>query len=304
MRRVLGLIMGAALIGGCAHSQDLAQTDKAARAAHKPISARKIILVGDSTTQVLSGWGGQFCANHLVSSVACINLGRGGRSSFSYRAEGSWQIALNEMQTKNYAKIYVLIQLGHNDMPGKAGRSTDLQTEFPKFMQQYVQDTKKTGAIPILITPLSRRMFKDGILKNDLIPWADAIRKIASQEKIALIDLNQESAKALQEMGALKSLELAQLPPTQDLIDAAIHGTTKDALKTIVATPAPMNCLQAPSTQNCISELPKSNGKPNGKVNLSFDYTHIGENGAKLFSAIVANELAAKVPELSDYIIP
>ena len=175
-------------------AQGLAQIDKEARAAHKPISARKIILVGDSTTQVLSGWGGQFCANHLVSSVACIDLGRGGRSSFSYRAEGSWQIALNEMKTQGYQKTYVLIQLGHNDMPGKAGRSTDLATEFPEFIRQYVIEAKQTGAIPILVTPLTRRMFKDGVLKNDLVPWADAIRKIAAEEKVPLLDLNAASA--------------------------------------------------------------------------------------------------------------
>lgn len=303
MKRVIALSLACSLFASFANAQSLAIIDKEARAAHKPIFARKIILVGDSTTQVLSGWGGQFCANHLVSSVACIDLGRGGRSSFSYRAEGSWQIALNEMKTQGYQKTYVLIQLGHNDMPGKAGRSTDLASEFPEFMRQYVIETKQSGAIPILVTPLTRRMFKDGILKNDLVPWADAIRKIAKEENVALVDLNAVSAQAVQEMGPLKSLDLAQVPPTQDLIDAAKTGTTKDAPKSVAPT-TPMNCIQAPSTQNCISEKPKSSGIPNGKVNLSFDYTHIGENGAKVFSAIVARELAKSVPELSDYLIP
>ena len=303
MKRLIAFSFVFSLFSSFANAQSLAQIDKEARAAHKPISARKIILVGDSTTQVLSGWGGQFCANHLVSSVVCIDLGRGGRSSFSYRAEGSWQIALNEMKTQGYQKTYVLIQLGHNDMPGKAGRSTDLATEFPEFMRQYVIEAKQTGAIPILVTPLTRRMFKDGVLKNDLVPWADAIRKIAAEEKVPLLDLNAASAQAVQEMGAVKSLELAQLPPSQDLIDAAKTGTTKDAPKP-VAPATPMNCIQAPSTQNCISEKPKPSGVPSGKVNYSFDYTHIGENGAKVFSAIVARELAKSVPELSDYLIP
>lgn len=303
MKRVIALSLACSLISSFANAQGLAIIDKEARAAHKPILARKIILVGDSTTQVLSGWGGQFCANHLVSSVACIDLGRGGRSSFSYRAEGSWQIALNEMKAQGYQKTYVLIQLGHNDMPGKAGRSTDLASEFPEFMRQYVIETKQAGAIPILVTPLTRRMFKDGVLKNDLVPWADAIRKIAKDENVALVDLNAASAQAVQEMGAVKSLDLAQLPPTQDLIDAAKTGTTKDAPKPTPPT-APMNCIQAPSTQNCLAEKPKSSGIPSGKVNFSFDYTHIGENGAKVFSTIVARELAKSVPELSDYLIP
>ena len=64
------------------------------RPAATPIRASKIVLVGDSTTAVQGGWGPSFCANHVTSFVACVNLARGGRSSHSYRAEGSWDIAL------------------------------------------------------------------------------------------------------------------------------------------------------------------------------------------------------------------
>jgi lysophospholipase L1-like esterase len=56
--------------------------------APKPISPSKIILVGDSTTAVVGGWGPSFCASHVTSFAACVNLARGGRSSGSYRAEG------------------------------------------------------------------------------------------------------------------------------------------------------------------------------------------------------------------------
>src|SRR6187402_1654499 len=47
----------------------------------KPIRASKIVLIGDSTTAVQGGWGGAFCADHVVSFAACVNLARGGRSS-------------------------------------------------------------------------------------------------------------------------------------------------------------------------------------------------------------------------------
>ena len=196
-----------------AMAQNLAQADKIQREAHRPISPRKIILVGDSTMQVNSGWGGQFCATHLTANVQCINLARGGRSSFSFRAESSWQLALNEMRVPNYSKTYVLIQFGHNDMPGKPGRSTDLTSEFPEFLRQYVTETKAAGAIPILITPLTRRAFKDGKLKNDLLPWADAVRQVAAREHVALVDLNSVSAAAVEEMGARTSMDLAQALP-------------------------------------------------------------------------------------------
>ena len=65
-----------------------------------PIKASTIVLVGDSTTQVFSGSGGSFCATHVTSALACVNLARGGRSTYSCRAQGSWARALAEMGTR------------------------------------------------------------------------------------------------------------------------------------------------------------------------------------------------------------
>ena len=282
-------------------AQTLTPDDIAARAAHKPIIAQKIILVGDSTTQNMSGWGGEFCSRHLTSNISCINLGRGGRSSFSYRAEKSWDIALSEMQTKGYKNIYVLIQFGHNDMPGKLGRSTDLKTEFPKFITQYVIEAKKAGAIPILITPLTRRNFKNGVLENDLIPWAEATRKVAKEQNVALIDLNTKSAEIVQKMGAFASLKLAQLPAPQEVIDAAKGGNTINIAKP--NNPSPLPCTTSPTTTNCQAEVKPTN-VPSGKVNMYFDYTHIGDEGAKVFAKIITEELAKIEPELSGSLVP
>ncbi len=301
--RIFGLVFAMALVNTAAMAQDIPQIDKEARAAHQQIMPRKIILVGDSTVQTNSGWGGEFCARHLTANLQCVNLARGGRSSFSFRAEGSWALALNEMKTPGYVKTYVLIQFGHNDMPGKPGRSTDLVTEFPKFMRDYVIETKATGAIPILVTPLARRPFKDGKVKNDLEPWAEAIRKIGREENVAIVDLNAASVAALNQMGALASLELAQSEASDEIIAAAKTGTT------IAVPPAPQqanppSCSNAPFAANCVNRAPRPRGVPNGAINRNFDYTHLGEKGAKFFSSMMATELAKSVPELSDYLIP
>ena len=292
------------LVNTLAMAQDLSQIDREARAAHRQISPRKIILIGDSTVQTNSGWGGEFCAKHLTANVQCVNLARGGRSSFSFRAEGSWALALNEMKTSGYLKTYVLIQFGHNDMPGKPGRSTDLVIEYPKFMREYVNDVIAAGGVPVLVTPLSRRSFKDGQIKNDLEPWAEALRQIGRQENVAVADLNAASVLALNQMGALSSLELAQAPPPPDLIEAAKSGTTIAAPPAAPRPQPPANCANMGNAQNCITTAPKQAGVPNGSYNKSFDYTHLGEAGAKLFAGIMAKELAKSVPELSDYLIP
>ena len=104
-----------------------------------PIRASKIILVGDSTVAVQGGWGSSFCAEHVTSFVACVNLARGGRSTSSYIAEGSWELALAEARTPGFVSTWILIQFGHNDQPGKPGRSTDLATEFPVNLRRYVE---------------------------------------------------------------------------------------------------------------------------------------------------------------------
>ncbi|MBB4100364.1 rhamnogalacturonan acetylesterase [Sphingomonas kyeonggiensis] len=253
-----------------------------------PISAYKIILVGDSTMAPGSGWASVFCAYHVKSNVACLNMGRGGRSTRSYRAEGSWDIALNEAKAGGYAKKYVLIQFGHNDQSTKAERWTDLNTDFQSNLRQMVLDVRAAGAVPVLVTPLSRREFRGGKLNNTLAAWADAVRKIGVETKAPVIELNRDSAKAVEQLGAVESTKLAMAEPLAEEIAAARAGTT------LRPRPAP----ESPPA----STLPKTG--PRGRTALKFDYTHVGEAGAKVFAKIVAYDLAVAVPELSSQLLP
>jgi lysophospholipase L1-like esterase len=238
---------------------------------------------------VLGGWGGSFCGHHLSSSVACVNLGRGGRSSFNYRAEGSWDIALAEMKSGGFAQTYVLIQFGHNDQPGKPGRSTDLVTEFPQNLKRYVEETRAAGAVPVLVTPLTRRGFENGKLQDDLGPWAEATRKVAAEMNVPLVDLYARSQEAVKAAGPVGSMAYAQKAPSPQVLEAGKTGTTI-AAQTGVA-PAPN---AAPLTEAQIRDATE----PMGQAKLSFDYTHVGRNGADVFAALVTRELAKVVPDL------
>lgn len=251
----------------------------------QPIKAIKLMLIGDSTVQPGSGWGGAFCAEHVTSFAACVNLGRGGRSSASYIAEGSWQLALAEMSTPGFVKTYVLIQFGHNDQPGKPGRSTDLRTEFPVNIARYVAEARAKGAVPILVTPLTRRQFKNHTLDNDLVPWADAIRKVAKETNTPVLDLNADSAAAVQALGPVLSAKFAQLPPSLEVAAALQTGTTIASTTGVAPAPSPAAAVDL------------------GDPKLAFDYTHLGKEGASFFSAMVTRELIAAVPELRRYLI-
>lgn len=238
----------------------------------------RIILVGDSTVAPKNGWGPGFCAD-VTAQVACVNLAKNGRSSSSYRAEGSWAKVMDLLKSSgDFSATYVLIQFGHNDQPGKPGRSTDLATEFPANIRRYVTDIKSAGGKPILITPLTRRAFKDGQLKNDLGPWGDADKKVAAEENIPVLDLNSGSAAAVQKMGPVEANLLAQAPPPP--------------------------FVQAAGEQGNSPSLPKATAalEPNGDPAPVFDYTHLGPKGWTFFGRMVADELSAAVPALRPYI--
>ncbi|QTC91151.1 rhamnogalacturonan acetylesterase [Brevundimonas goettingensis] len=287
-----GALLASAAPAAFAQSATTAPAAAAPPEPVRPIRASKIILIGDSTTQSNSGWGGRFCSDHVVSFVACLNLARGGRSTSNYRAEGSWDIALAEMSTGAYVDTYVLIQFGHNDQPGKPGRSTDLATEFPQNLRRYVAEVRAKGAIPVLVTPLTRRQFVDGKLDNDLEPWAASIRAVAAETNTPLLDLNADSAAAVEAMGPSLAAGFAQSPPSPIVAAALLTGTTVPANTGAPVPAAPAaGAAPAPTQNNAAVE-------PMGDAKLSFDYTHLGPTGAAFFSAMVTRELALAVPAL------
>jgi len=278
MRWLIAPALAAALSGG-AQAQARERTDA------EPLAPYKIILVGDSTMAPHSGWGGAFCAKHVKSSVACVNAGRGGRSTRSYRQEGSWDIALAEAKVPGYRATWVLIQFAHNDQSSRPERWTDETTEFPANLRRFVDEVKAAGATPVLVTPLTRREFRDGKLRNTLASWSDQVRGVAKAMDVPLVDLNALSARQAQEMGAETATKLAQEAPTPEELAAAKAGTT------LPARPAP----PAPP--------PIEGNGARGQVTRKFDYTHLGDIGAEVTARLVTQALAQAVPGLRSQLV-
>lgn len=183
----------------------------------------RVILVGDSTMATRSGYGDALCAR-FTTAVDCINLAKGGRSSYSFRAEGLWDKAIQLVRESGGKPAYVLIQFGHNDQPGKPGRSTDLVKDFPLNMARYAREVQEAGGTPILVTPLTRRQFKGQWLANDLAPWAAATRTVAAQAGAPLLDLNADSQAAVQAMGEAEADTLAEAPKPEPKFDRTHLG--------------------------------------------------------------------------------
>lgn len=199
----------------------------AAHAGAAPNLPDRVILVGDSTMASTTGYGDALCAR-FTPDTSCVNLARGGRSSKSFRAEGRWDEVMGLLRDgAGFRKTYVLIQFGHNDQPGKPGRSTDFVTEFPVNMKRYVIEAREAGGVPVLVTPLTRRSFKDGYVHNDLAPWAGTVREIARTTRTPLVDLNALSLEAVQAMGPKEADKMARTGSNFDYTHLGPEGAER-----------------------------------------------------------------------------
>lgn len=157
----------------------------------------RIALVGDSTMTERQGYGTGFCAN-LTAQVDCLNEAKGGASTKTYRNDGLWDQALGDRPD------WMLIQFGHNDVQSShhSARETDLVTEYPANLRRFIQEARAAGIKPILVTSIARRYFKaDGKIHDDLGGHVAAMKKVAAEMHVPLIDLHELSQSYLEKIG-------------------------------------------------------------------------------------------------------
>lgn len=182
----------------------------------------RIVLAGDSTVTDTSGWG-MAVAKLLKPEVECVNFASSGQSSKSFRDGGRWKKVLEAKPA------IVLIQFGHNDMPGKGpNRETDPATTYRANLIACVKEAREIGAQPILVTSVARRVFDNGKVRGELKPYADAMKQAAADEKVPLVDLFSRSVTLLQELGREKADEFNPLPPKPGTTDRT-HLNAKGA---------------------------------------------------------------------------
>ena len=161
----------------------------------------KIVLVGDSTMSSypnppkdrpdLTGWG-QVFGERFTAGVTVDNHAASGRSTKSFLNEGRWAKALAAKPD------YVFIQFGHNDQkdptlaPGEG---------FRDHLKRYIDEAVKNGAKPVLVTPVARRTFQNGKATTSLSPFSDAMKAVAKDKRVPVIDLHQLSFDLFDKLG-------------------------------------------------------------------------------------------------------
>lgn len=188
-----------------------------------------LYLIGDSTvntpTKGQQGWGAPLPSFFDQSKITVVNRARGGRSSRTYLTEGLWDQVRDSLKPGDF----VLMQFGHNDggplsdgrarasLKGNGDETQDVDNKttgkketvhtYGWYMRKYVTDTKARGAMPIVLSPIPRNIWKDGKVAraaNDYGKWA---AEAAKAEGALFLNLNEIIARHYEEEGQPKVAE-------------------------------------------------------------------------------------------------
>ncbi len=169
-------------------------------------------LAGDSTMAdkaILAfperGWG-QLLRPWLRAPWHLDNQAVNGRSTKSFRDRGHWQRVLDRL----HAGDIVILQFGHNDAKqDDPERYADPVTEFPNNLRRFIREARERGATPVLATPVVRRWFDaDGTLQDMHAPYVAAMRTVAAEEHVPLMELEALTRQLLVGLGPDASLGL------------------------------------------------------------------------------------------------
>ena len=219
----------------------------------------EIFLVADSTVQTYfdaerpqSGWG-EWLAWYLHGEHASTrtdeplcgtpqavafagngprvhNRALGGRSARTYRDEGRLYTVLRDIRPGDYA----LIQFGINDStPERPMRYSSVE-DFRALLGEYLDALEDRGTRPVLVTPIPQLLPKD--TENPIDGYADAVRELASERAVPLIDLRDRAAVYLESLGANIDAAYLRAPAFQytshpDGIADTVHLSTMGAKK-------------------------------------------------------------------------
>lgn len=182
------------------------------------IQNRKITvwMTGDSTMSVKqanaypeTGWGMPF-STFFTKKVIVENRAANGRSTLSFITENRWKSVFDNLKPGDY----VLIEFGHNDEKvDKPGVGVSLE-QYKVNLSRFVNEARSKKAIPVLLTPIVRRSFRDGKLIDSHGGYPDAVRKVADSLNVPLIDMHKKTEELLTSLGEEGSVKLFNhVPP-------------------------------------------------------------------------------------------
>lgn len=162
-----------------------------------------LYLAGDSTVtdQAVApnaSWG-QMLPAHFASDIAIANHAESGETLKSFVTE----LRLDKLLSTVEPGDWVMIQFGHNDQKMQWPQTyAEAATTYRAWLRTYIAEVRRRGATPILVTSPERRNFDAaGRIVPSLGDYPDAMRTVAREEHVALIDLNLASVRFYETLG-------------------------------------------------------------------------------------------------------
>ncbi|MDR1673212.1 MAG: rhamnogalacturonan acetylesterase [Bacteroidales bacterium] len=172
--------------------------------AKKPLT---IFLCGNSTVvdqdnEPWCAWG-QMIPRFFQQGVSFANYAESGEAGNTFIAAGR----LSKLLTQAKAGDYMFVEFGHNDMK-QQGEGRGPWLSYTESLRTFVVEARKRGMHPVLVTPMHRRNFdENGKVVNTFGEHPAAMRKLAADENVPLIDLNKISETLYEAWGPKESVK-------------------------------------------------------------------------------------------------
>lgn len=170
----------------------------------------KLYIIGDSTAANKeekvypeTGWG-MALQSYFKNDVTVDNRALNGRSTKSFRAEKHWDPVLAQLNPGDY----VFIEFGHNDEKVDKPAVGVSLADFKTNLINYIKETRNKNAFPVLLTPISRRSFKKGVLVDSHGDYPRITRQVADSLQVPLIDMLAKTESLLIRLGDKPSIKL------------------------------------------------------------------------------------------------
>lgn len=164
-------------------------------------TAITVFLCGNSTVvdqdnEPWASWG-QMIPRFFDEEVCFANYAESGETAASFIAAGRLKKLLTQIKKGDY----VIVEFGHNDQKLK-GVGDGAFYSFMTNMKIFVDETRRRGATPILVTPTQRRSFdKEGKIADTHLDFPEATRFLCQREGVHLIDLHAMTRTLYEAMG-------------------------------------------------------------------------------------------------------
>ncbi len=171
---------------------------------HLTGKALRVFLAGDSllAKSDIEGRGswGEELRPRLAKGCELVNFAKGGTSTRTFRNLGWW----DEIVCRGKKDDWVVISFGHNDSSLHKRDRGVFVSDYKVNLRRFVSEARKKGMRPVLVTSVATCTFDASgkyVDERKLKAYADAMRDVAAEQSVPLIDLHGLTLERIVQLG-------------------------------------------------------------------------------------------------------